>query len=89
MEIKVEKPSQDKLDQLKVTSWGVWEKDISRFNWFYDEKEMCYFLKGEVTIETEDGRKVDIEKGDFVEFPEGLRCIWDIKKAVKKHYKFG
>ena len=27
--------------------------------------------------------------GDYVIFPEGLDCTRDIKKAVRKHYKFG
>ncbi len=31
---------------------------------------------------------VEIEKGDFVTFPEGLGCVWDIKEPVKKHFNF-
>ena len=27
-------------------------------------------------------------KGDFVTFPKGLSCIWDIKAPVRKHYNF-
>jgi uncharacterized cupin superfamily protein len=25
----------------------------------------------------------------LVTFPQGLSCVWNVKKAVKKHYKFG
>lgn len=89
MEMKIEKPTKEKLEKLGVFSWGIWEKGVSRFDWFYDEKETCYFLEGDVIIETADGKKVKIEKGDLVEFPEGLKCVWDIKKPVKKHYNFG
>ena len=39
-------------------------------------------------IETENGDKVEFVKGDFVSFPKGLSCIWDIKGPVKKHYDF-
>ncbi|MDH5793723.1 MAG: cupin domain-containing protein [Candidatus Bathyarchaeota archaeon] len=27
--------------------------------------------------------------GDYVIFPKGLKCTWEIKKRIKKHYKFG
>ncbi|MFH0764257.1 MAG: cupin domain-containing protein [Candidatus Omnitrophota bacterium] len=32
--------------------------------------------------------KEELGKGDFVTFPEGLACTWDIKIPVKKHYNF-
>ena len=66
----------------------LWTKEASKFDWHYDEKEMCYFLEGDVTIEAE-GQKVNIGKGDLVTFPKGLSCTWHVKKAVRKHYKFG
>ena len=89
MEIEIELPTSEKLDSLGVFSWPVWEKEVSRFDWYYSEPETCYFLEGDVIVETEDGAKVNIKKGDLVTFPKGLRCVWDIKKAVRKHYNFG
>ena len=50
--------------------------------------EECYLLEGEVVVESKDGKKVNFGKGDFVTFPKGLSCIWDIKKLVSKHYNF-
>ncbi len=88
MEIKVEKISQDKLKNRGIFSWLIWEKEISRFNWHYDDIEECYFLEGKVTVETKDGKKVSFGKGDFVTFPKGLSCTWDIKEPVRKHYNF-
>ena len=88
-EIKVEKISQEKLKNLSVFSWPIWEKEVSRFDWHYDEMERCYFLKGNITVETKDGKKVNFGKGDFVTFPRGLDCVWDIKEDVRKHYNFG
>lgn len=44
--------------------------------------------EGKVVVETEDGKRVEFEKGDFVRFPKGLSCVWDIKEPVKKHYDF-
>jgi uncharacterized cupin superfamily protein len=89
MKIIVEKKiSEEKLRQLGVKSWPVWECDISTFDWHYDEKEACYFLEGDVIVETEDGN-VQFGAGDYVVFPKGLSCKWKVVKPVKKHYKFG
>ena len=45
-------------------------------------------MEGKVVVETEDGERMEFGKGDFVTFPKGLSCIWDIKEPVKKHYNF-
>ena len=87
--IKVERPAPQKLQELGVSRWPVWEKEVSRFDWYYDTQEVCYFLEGKVVAEEEGGEKVEMGKGDLVTFPQGLECVWDIKKAVKKHYNFG
>jgi uncharacterized cupin superfamily protein len=88
MEIKVEKLSEDALKKRGVFNWPIWHKEESRFDWHYDETEECYFLKGRVTVETPDGNKTVFGSGDFVTFPRGLSCVWNIKEAVKKHYNF-
>ncbi len=88
MEIKINKPDDDELENNGVFSWPVWEKEASRFDWHYDSTEECYLLEGEVVVETEDGKKVEFGKGDFVTFPQGLSCTWEIKKPVRKHYNF-
>ena len=38
-------------------------------------------------VETKDG-PFHVKPGDFVCFKDGLKCTWDIKQAVKKHYNF-
>ena len=88
LKVLVEKPTEKKLSDLGATRWPIWTKEVSSFDWYYDEKEICYFLEGEVTVKTSDG-EVSFGKGDLVSFPQGLKCVWNIKKAVKKHYKFG
>ncbi len=88
MRIKIHKPKKEDLEKDGVFSWPIWEKEISRFDWQYDETEECYLLEGKVTVETEDGEIFEFEKGDFVSFQKGLACVWDIKKPVKKHYNF-
>jgi len=88
LRILVEKPSVKRLETLGVTRWPIWTKEVSAFDWFYEEQEICYFLEGEVTVKTP-GEEVSFGKGDLVTFPQGLQCVWDIKSPVKKHYKFG
>lgn len=88
LKIAVEKPTDSKLKELGVTKWPIWTKEVSTFDWYYDEKEVCYFLEGEVTVKTKDG-ETSFGRGDLVTFPQGLECVWQVKKSVKKHYKFG
>jgi hypothetical protein len=87
-EITIEQLSQDELEKRGVFSWGIWEKEASRFDWHYDQIEECYLLTGRVTVETEDGKNYSFGAGDFVTFPKGLSCVWDISDGVKKHYNF-
>ncbi len=89
MNIKVEKPSQEKLEQLGVKSWPIWEKEVSEFPWHYDDKETCLILEGKVVVTPKGGAPVEINAGDFVEFPQGMSCTWNIKKDIRKHYRFG
>lgn len=87
MKIKVEKPSKDRLLELEVESWPIWEKEESVFDWYYDAEEICYLLEGEVVVKTED-QVVEFKAGDLVTFSAGLDCVWEIKKTVRKHYTF-
>lgn len=88
LKILVEKPSVKKLGDLGVTHWPIWEKEVSSFDWSYEEQEICYFLEGEVTVKIPEG-EISFGKGDLVTFPQGMQCVWNIRKPVKKHYKFG
>ena len=87
--IHVEKPSEEKLHQLGVRSWPIWEKEVSEFPWEYDETETCYILEGDVEVTPANGKSVRFGKGDLVIFKSGLRCTWKISSPVRKHYKFG
>ena len=86
-EIKVEKFNNKQLEERGVFLWPIWTKEPSRFNWTYSGHEECYIIEGEFSVETKNGI-VKIKPGDFVTFKDGLKCIWDIKKPVKKHYNF-
>ena len=86
--VRVEQLASEDLRKKGVTSWPIWEKETSRFDWTYDSEEQCYFLKGRVTVRTPQGA-VEIRAGDFVTFPKGLSCVWEVHEPVRKHYRFG
>ena len=87
MKIEIKNLSEKEIKEKGITSWSIWEKEISEFDWFYDSTEYCYILEGEVTVKT-DYEEVTIKAGDFVKFPKGLECTWNITKAIRKHYDF-
>ena len=67
--------------------WDVWECKPSKFDWQYSEEEHCYIIEGEVTIQTKDDI-VLVKSGDYVVFPKGLKCSWDVHKSIRKYYRF-
>ena len=87
MRIEIQKPTQEKLDQLNIKSWPIWECEPSTFDWHYGESEVCYLLEGKVTVKTAN-QEVEFSKGDLVRFPAGMDCVWTVKEKVRKHYKF-
>lgn len=82
-------PNAERLQQLDVSSWPIWQKEVSEFPWTYDDQETCYFLTGQVIVTPADGEPVSMGQGDLVTFPSGLSCTWQIQQPVKKHYRFG
>jgi uncharacterized cupin superfamily protein len=83
----IQKLSKESIDSKGIRKWPIWEKEISRFDWQYEGDEECLILKGEVNVETKDETYV-IKAGDFVTFKKGLKCIWDVKSPIRKHYNF-
>ncbi len=87
--IEVKRLSEEELEQLGVFDWPIWEKEASTFPWSYSEKESCLILDGKVTVTPDSGLPVSFGAGDFVIFPAGMSCTWDIHEDVRKHYNFG
>ncbi|MFV2056848.1 MAG: cupin domain-containing protein [Thiohalomonadales bacterium] len=83
-----------KLDTLAIDRWPIWSKEVSTFDWLYEQNETCYILEGEaiITIRHEANDKsgsresVTITEGDLVSFSQGLSCQWRITSPIKKHY---
>jgi uncharacterized protein len=88
-DIRIERrPSPAKLEVMGVFEWAIWQKEISTFSWTYDKNETCYILEGECTVTPEKGESVICQRGDLVYFPAGLKCEWNIRSPIKKHYIF-
>lgn len=85
MKIEVDRPDNDELKEMGVEKWPIWEHGEDKFEWFYDKTERCYIVSGEATIVSE-FETLTIKPGDFITFPAGLECIWDIDYAIRKHY---
>lgn len=86
MKIIVKKPNDEEIKEMKREP--IWEKEISTFPWYYEEKETCLILYGEASVKTKH-ETVSFKPGDLVIFPEGLDCTWEIKVPIRKHYRFG
>lgn len=81
------KPTEAQKRQAQ--SWPIWTKEVSEFPWEYDEQETCLILDGDVVVTNEQGERFTFGAGDWVVFPQGMKCTWKINKDVRKHYKFG
>lgn len=80
-------PSEDKLKQLGVSSWEIWEKEVSKFPLDFSMTESAYLLEGEIHVTPQGGEKVVIKAGDFVVFPKGMKSMWEVVKPLRKHYR--
>jgi len=85
--VVIEKLSETAIQNRGIRSCPIWTKEVSRFDWYYDSEEECLILEGEIVIETPEGNFV-VNPGDFVTFKKGLKCVWNVKKPVRKHYNF-
>jgi uncharacterized cupin superfamily protein len=83
----IRKPSENEKEEAKL--WPIWEKEESEFPWEYDTKETFLVIEGDVTVTNEEGKEFHFKEGDYVIFPEGMKCNWKINKNVRKHYKMG
>ena len=86
--IVIKQLSDVEVDNMGILNWPIWTCEVSEFPWKYDVEESCLILKGEVYVAV-GSDTVQIKAGDFVIFPKGLSCVWQVTKSIKKHYQFG
>ncbi len=87
-DVIVRKPTPEEAKTCK--KWPTWSCPVSEFEWEYTQTEKCLILEGKVTVtdNPDSGRSVSFGPGDYVVFPEGLKCIWKVTAPVRKHYDF-
>lgn len=87
-DIVVKKPDSKQTEECE--QWPIWTCEKSKFDWDYTQTETCLILEGEVTITDRPAGEASVSfgPGDLVVFPNGLKCIWQVNKPVKKHYNF-
>lgn len=92
--ITVERLTEEQKKSLNIPEkpvahgpWSVWECGPSAFDWHYDDIEQAYIYRGKVKVLTKSGA-VELRSGDFVTFPKGLSCRWEIFEGVRKVYRF-
>jgi len=88
MKIDIRKATAEDLKNLDVSSWNSWSCGVSEFDWEYDSDERCFIQAGKVIVTTDEGEKVEIEAGDLVLFPKGLKCFWKVLDPIRKVYRF-
>ena len=87
--ITVKHISENEIQEIGILLRCPWSCDKSEFPWEYSEKESCYIMEGQVEVTTESGETVSFGPGDYVVFPQGLKCTWKVKQAVYKLFLFG
>ena len=87
MNIKIDKLTDEEINNKGVLSWPICECEVSEFDWEYDRQESCLLLEGDVEVKS-DIETVKFGGGDFVVFPKGLKCKWRVIKPVRKYYSF-
>jgi len=87
MRIEIDQLEQEELEEMDVFSWPIQKYDEEKFEWYYDKTEHCYIISGEATIVSE-FESITVKTGDFVTFPAGLECVWDVESTIRKHYSF-
>ncbi len=85
-EIKIEKPSEERLKELGIDKWSLWGCEPSTFEWSYSSNEDCYILEGRAKVKTV-SEEVEFKKGDVVQFPKGLKCTWIVIERIRKAYR--
>lgn len=87
-DIIVRKPSEQ--ESISCKNWPIWTCDVSEFEWEYTQTEKCLLIDGRVEVRDmpPSSKSVSFGAGDYVELPNGLKCIWKVKQLVKKHYDF-
>lgn len=85
--ISIEKLTEKQIESKSIESWPIWEKKVSSFPWQYEADEYCLIIEGEIIV-IANNKEYLVKADDFVKFPKGLKCHWNITKNIRKYYQF-
>ena len=83
LDIVVRKPTDEEKEILLMQP--IWGCGAGKFDWLYDDTIVSLIIDGKADVSYA-GKTVSINAGDFVVFPEGLSCIWEVSAPIKKHF---
>ena len=85
MKVLITSPcSASTIIQYGIKSWPIWECEPRKFQWNYDDKEICLINEGQAKISTQKGFIYLIKARDLVKFPAGLNFEWEVTKSIKR-----
>lgn len=85
--IIIKEMSLDAAKKLGIEEWARWECEPSTFDWQYSQQETAYVFEGDVLITAGD-EQVHIKPNMLVSFPAGMKCVWNVRKTIRKAYIF-
>ena len=53
--VTIVKLTEQEIADRGIKSWPIWTKEVSQFDWYFDSREQCQILDGEVIVHTEEG----------------------------------
>ncbi len=86
-EIKIREATPEKLKTLNMDAWSSWSCEPSTFDWEYPGDETAYIQEGRVTVKHKGG-ETEVNAGDLVTFPKGMKCVWVVHEPIRKVYTF-
>ena len=85
--INVRKPNA--AQKALLESQPTWSHEVDKWEAQYDQREETFLvIEGEACILLEDGTCFDFKAGDLVTCAPNTKCVWEVKKDIKKHYIF-
>ncbi|MCK5076822.1 MAG: cupin domain-containing protein [Calditrichia bacterium] len=88
MKVNKKRPDENEVKSMNIKSWPIWEKEVSEFDWHYDNAEQFYVLEGKVQVIYGNEQIIEFGTGDLVTFPAGTSCRWKVIEPIRKHYTF-
>ncbi|MEH0155695.1 cupin domain-containing protein [Limibacter armeniacum] len=86
MDVEVRQLSEVEMAAKNISQWPTKSNGVSKFPHFFEHAEACYVIEGEATVTSEEHGAVKIKKGDYVVFPKGMECYWEVTSDFKKYY---